>query len=756
VAEASSDDPLKEELMKAPSGFLRLTLTALVAGGVVSSYLPWARNPHAQAPAADAVSSAPLALDRTNQYLWAVNPDNDSVSVFRVGNDAHQKLAEVPVGDEPQSVALARDYSKAYVSNTVSGTVSVVNTNGYGILKTIPVGTEPWALALTPNGTRLYVANSSSNTVTIIDTATDEVARTIYQVGVQPRAIAITNDGDGLDSDEKVYVTSLLAQYRQGEVRPGEDLGKVGRVSVISTQNDSVIGEIELQPIANTGFRSNGDSLMRVPASNPPTLFDTGAFPNILVSLAVKHNWLFVPSTGSSPNGPDLFNVNVQSLVSVVDTLSDTDTGKTVNVNSGINLEPDVDDAQGRPLKRFVTNPYFLAFRHLSNSGYIISAASDMAVKLDLSADGTPTINPPAGPGQPSNVKRILAGKNPRAMVINSDDTRGYIWNYVSRDLTVVNLADDTVLTTLVSAAQPTDPQDVIVQRGKELFNTSIGPIVPKSGVNEGLMADHGWVSCASCHPDGLTDGVAWMFPSGPRISTSLNGTFSKEGPLVQRTLNWSGIFDEVADFELNTRNTAGGRGLILLADNTPDPNVRNFDPASGGRNADRDAITEYFKSIRSPISPIPENDPHALQGRKVFRLAGCVQCHNGPLWTSSRVEFPPPPPAAALVTEQGIPQLVGQLKQVGTFDPSQPFEVIGKGPNLGKQALGEKGFNTPSLLGIFALGPYLHNGTVVDLEGILDNPAHVGDSHLLSSPGHRRDLVRFLKSIDDSTPPFP
>ncbi len=117
---------------------------------------------------------------------------------------------------------------------------------------------------------------------------------------------------------------------------------------------------------------------------------------------------------------------------------------------------------------------------------------------------------------------------------------------------------------------------------------------------------------------------------------------------------------------------------------------------------------------------------------------------------------LPPPPPAAALVTEQGIPQLVGQLRQVGTFDPSQPFEVIGKGPNLGKQALGALGFNPPSLLGVFALGPYLHNGTVVDLEGILDNPAHVGDSHLLSSPGHRRDLVRFLKSIDDSTPPFP
>jgi hypothetical protein len=102
------------------------------------------------------------------------------------------------------------------------------------------------------------------------------------------------------------------------------------------------------------------------------------------------------------------------------------------------------------------------------------------------------------------------------------------------------------------------------------------------------------------------------------------------DGPVIQRALNWSAIFDEVADFELNTRNTAGGRGLILLANGTPDPTVKRYDPPSAGRNADRDSITEYLKfGIRAPISPIDDSDTGAQLGRRVFKLAGCVQCVN-------------------------------------------------------------------------------------------------------------------------------
>lgn len=736
---------------------LRLAVILIVVASVSVVSLPELEFSHVHALSPSPISSSPIVLNSADRFLWVCNPDNDTVTVVDVGSDLNRKVAEINVGNEPQSVSLSADNSKAYVANAISGTISVIATSSFSVVKTIKVGAEPWACALSPNGTKLYVANSSSNSVSVIDTTNDTVVKTIESVGVCPRAIAITNDGDFQDDDEKVFVTNFLAQYRFGQVRPGEDGGKVGLVYVIRTDRDAVFTTINLDPLADTGFKSDGDALNKVAPSGSATV-TTGAFPNILAGLAILGDRLYVPSTGSSPNGPVKFNVNVQGLVSVVDTTTDRDLGLTANLNKGIQFEPDFDDNLGRPLKRFVTNPYFIAFRHNSNSGYVISAASDQAVKLELDGSGKPTINAPTAPGGADGIVRIITGKNPRAMVINQNDTRGYIWNYVSRDVTVVNLVNDVTLDTIVTAAQPSDTLGREIQRGKELFNSSIGPVTFNDDIdaNEGLMADRGWCACASCHPNGLTDAVVWMFPSGPRFSTPLNGTFSKANPNVQRALNWSAIFDEVADFELNTRGVAGGRGLILLPNGTPDPNVKAFDPASGGRSADRDSITTYVqRGIRSPVSAIEDSDSLASKGRKVFQKAGCIQCHSGAQWTTSTVEFTPAPPATELTVEQGVNQLTRQLKPVGTFNAGNQFELIGTGANISKQALGTLGFNVPSLLGVFAFSPYLHNGTAVTLDEVLNNPTHVGTSPLLQKPKKREALIQFIRSIDDSTTPF-
>ena len=99
--------------------------------------------------------SAPLALTRDSAFVWSVNPDNDSVSVIEVAGDKNQKLAEVPVGDEPRCVAITPDDKKVYVTNAVSGTVSVIDATARTVLKTITVGTEPTGCALSLDGTKL-------------------------------------------------------------------------------------------------------------------------------------------------------------------------------------------------------------------------------------------------------------------------------------------------------------------------------------------------------------------------------------------------------------------------------------------------------------------------------------------------------------------------------------------------------------------------------------------------------------------------
>ncbi len=175
--------------------------------------------------------SSPIAITAHNKFVWSVNPDNNSVSVILVAKDANKKIAEIPVGKEPWCVAIQQhrrkhgfdrgpkknddDDVKVFVTNMVSGTVSVIDSRWRKVVDTIRVGREPFGCALTPDGEKLYVSNQSSESVSVIDADRDYVIKTIRHVGNKPHGIAITADG------KKVYVTQLLAeQPAPGETRP--------------------------------------------------------------------------------------------------------------------------------------------------------------------------------------------------------------------------------------------------------------------------------------------------------------------------------------------------------------------------------------------------------------------------------------------------------------------------------------------------------------------------------------------------------
>jgi YVTN family beta-propeller protein len=739
--------------------------------------------------------SSPVALTSDDKFVWVVNPNvefvdpavNDSVTVHQVLNDQFQKVAEITVGDDPQCVILTPDNKKAYVTNSASGTVSVIDAQTYQVLDTLEVGTEPFGCALTPDGEKLYVANFSSDDVSVIRTRDDKVIRTITRVGPKPRAVAITEDGS------TVYVTLFQAQLRPGKspADEGKDDSKEGRVAMINTTQDRVVDTVALAPIA-TGFNSRGDVLGRIKfdpvtlTPNVPTL----AFPNLLQSVVIKGNRAYLPGTCSSPNGPSRFNVNVQSCLSTIDITNNTELGQTLNMNRGVNFEP-----IGKRL--FNTNPLAVAFKHNANEGFVALAATNRLLRVELDANGVPTVNAPLNANDPGNIIRIelkdpneiqqsdpndtIGSKNPRGVVINSTDTRAYVMNLISRDVTVVDISGNDpnnykAIARILSTTLPTPGSLAeIVRRGHQLFNTSIGPAGTGSDADQknatppaGRMSDFGWGSCYGCHPNGLTDGVTWMFGDGPRQAISMESTFEHPqdtthlnafgAPLLpgfrQRALNWSAVRDEVQDFELNIRNVSGGQGLIRDGQA-----VVNLTPtANTGRDADLDAIAAYIAfGVRAPISPLRGQDES--KGRELFEEANCQLCHGGPNWTSSRIDFTPPPAAAEIQDAQ----LKNFLCDVGTFDPNAFNEVRfigGVQANDIVVANGVLGFNIPSLVSVFAGAPYLHNGACPTLECVLENVTHrsagTGGGDTLQAPGHRTQLIRFLKTIDITTPPFP
>ena len=464
------------------------------------------------------------------------------------------------------------------------------------MIDVIKVGAEPFGCALTPDGRKLYVANQSSNTVSVINTRFDRVTETIDEVGVKPHGIAISADG------ARVFVTQFLALKSDHDSRPltqseGADDGREGRVTVINAHNNHVIGTIPLAPLADVGpaFRSDGNTLEREPLT---TVFDnvSGAFPNLLESITIKGDLAYIPGTCSSPNGPFRFNVNVQSCLSTIDIDAKLEAFTTLNMNVGVNFEP-----VGKRL--FNTNPFAVAFKRSAAEGFIALGATNRLLRVTLNDTGAPTINPPLNAADPGHIVRIelkdpgeiglidledrIGGQNPRGVVLNSTDTRAYVMDFLSRDVAVVDVSGDDptayhTVARMQSAALPAPGTEAAtVQRGKYLFNSAIGPVgtQPNSVRPSGLLSDTGWGTCYSCHPNGLTDTVTWMFADGPRQAISMESTFEFGAAQIvngvpvlpdshQRALNWSAVRDEVQDFTRNVRAVSGGGGLVRIAAN--------------------------------------------------------------------------------------------------------------------------------------------------------------------------------------------
>ena len=739
----------------APWRFIALAILAMAIAMV-----SYERKPPALAGEvtrfAGPTSSQPLALTEDGGRLLVCNPDNNSVTMFNVGGDANQRVAEVRVGQEPNGVGLLPNGTRAFVANTVSGTVSVLalRAGGARVLTDIRVGTEPYSVVVTPNGTKVYVANSRSNNVSVIDPVTNRVTRTI-NIGFEPRGLAITNDGDDDDLDETMYVTQFLALPVPGRL-DGEDDSKFGLVTRVSVGTDTVSGTITVRPLADSGFRANGNAIERIPPG-PDFIHVTGVYPNQLNNIAIKGGFAFVPSTGASPNGPVRFNVNTQSLLSTLDLNTLTDAGR-------INMHVAVRD-QTNPARLFITVPWAMAIKYNAWEGFVVSASSNTVVKVAIDpGTGVPAVQNDYL--DPTRVLHIPTGKNPRGIVINPTDTRAYVMNYVSRDVTIIDLTTlpEQVMATMESAPQPfPGSKEDLIHVGKELYHTSLGVFDPaeKGGAPiVGRMSDNGWGSCASCHPFGLTDNVVWIFAAGPRRTVPQHTDFDLTDASRQRALNWSAIFDEEEDFELNIRGVSGGLGLLVAEDGvTPDLPVAAFDPANGGRRQLKvrgigawDAMKAFVQfGIRAPISPVPKDEPDVIAGEQIFRQNNCQTCHGGPQWTNSRITHIPPPPPELLVAGQ----LIGELRQVGTFNSATRNEVRANG----MPPLGPDGYVPAPLLSLFAFPQtFFHNGQAESLDQVMNNVIHRSAGtglDLLTDPEDRRKLIRFLLSIDGATPPI-
>jgi YVTN family beta-propeller protein len=764
------------------------------------------------------------------------------------GTDVSELLGEVPVGKEPRFVALSPDNKWAYVTNAFDGTMSVIDLTHtapqvYG--SAVSVGVEPRGIAVTPNGKYAFIANHTVGEVTVVDLSTLTVIRSV-KTGGNPYSIAISNDGDRNDSDETVFVTRLFGQLIDPARPDGFDDAKQGVIDSFrvgdALNGQPQVKQLLLKPMLS-GFTADrrpfclntrrslqaagkalffnsganhdqdGASLLAQPTFCPDQSStddsDAGpiaknpqkAYPNMLFSALIRGPLLYVPNVGAQPEPPVRFNVNVQGLVGVLDRVGQVETNKSLNLNAQVAKETQPPAGQEtKSLDRlFLNDLVAVDADRLGKDFLFVSRGGNYVLRASTGVDGKLNILDPS-----NKAKRFQTGNLPSGVVISRDGKRAYTNNELNTSITAIDLAGSEVLARDIESSAPPAPGTVEHRRlfGKLAFFTALGvpDVIDEDGdgkydvalrdieplQHRNKASDNGWSSCASCHDDGHSDGVTWIFETGPRQTIPLEGMFARHDSTDQRILNWSAVRGSNTDFNNNARGIQGGKGFatsVRGSDRTAA--VFNHGPVTGISDS-LEAIQEWVATVRAPNVPQPA--PATEQaGRTVF-AAQCGSCHGGAKWTKSRTSplyannptFAEDPIGANFFAgvkpiDPGLkvagPQIVSVtrdakgtlrfLDDVGTFNAAGPLEIRGAAAVAGQStqgfaSFGAAGFNSPSLLGLSLSAPYFHDGSAETLEDVMTRHL-LGNGKTISqalSPQELSDLLSFVKAIDDSTGP--
>jgi cytochrome c peroxidase len=249
------------------------------------------------------------------------------------------------------------------------------------------------------------------------------------------------------------------------------------------------------------------------------------------------------------------------------------------------------------------------------------------------------------------------------------------------------------------------------VLKGKQIFYNAA----------DTRMSLDSYISCASCHVDGDSDGQVWDFTDrgeGLRNSISLRG----QSGVATAPLHWSGNFDEVQDFENDMRQFFGGTGFMANTDFNSGTRNQPLGAPKAGLSADLDSLAAYVNSLSSTgRSPKRQANgamtANGTAGLALFTSLGCQACHSGPAMTDR------------------------QRHDVGTIKPSSGNRIGGP----------LDGIDTPTLRGLWATAPYLHDGSAATLRDVLTtaNPAarHGNLSTLTSAQIDQ--LVEYLNQLE-------
>ena len=290
----------------------------------------------------------------------------------------------------------------AYITNSGSNTVSVIDTATNTVTGAINVGGAPFGVAVTPDGTKVFIANQGSSDISVIDTATNSVVATIFQNrDHRPLGVAVTPDGT------KVYIANTI------------DVGQSRSLSVISTASNTVVAEITVGISTGIAVTPDGTKIYGADGISSVSVVATATETVVGASIPVGSAPFGVAVT---PDGAKAYITNRDSgTVSVIATASNT-----VVATIPVGMQPLAVAVTPDGAKVYITND-------ASGTVSVIATVSDAV--LDT----------------------IPVGGAPFGVAVTPDGTKAYVANdAIAGTVSVIDTASNTVVTTIPLGNQPT------------------------------------------------------------------------------------------------------------------------------------------------------------------------------------------------------------------------------------------------------------------------------------------------------------
>lgn len=173
------------------------------------------------------ISPTGLALDEEGRKLFIATKED---SALYVSNLDDKSFVKIELGHEAYTCLLSPDRKTLYVTLWGGDKVAVFDPSSMKVTSTIPVGSNPNDMAITSDGKYLFVAHANDNAVSVIEAGSRKVIEVFTSSVVLESLAGSTPNALALSADEKkLYIANAdnncIAVFDVSEPGDGKSMG---------------------------------------------------------------------------------------------------------------------------------------------------------------------------------------------------------------------------------------------------------------------------------------------------------------------------------------------------------------------------------------------------------------------------------------------------------------------------------------------------------------------------------------------------